>query len=144
MGYRWYETQGGTPAWAFGYGLSYTTFALSNATVTSSSAAGVSVSVNVTNTGDRSGTETVQGYLNYPTGYGEPPEQLKAFGQITLAAGQSGVVTLTVPATGFRVWQNGTFITPSGAWRLDIGDSSANLTWHVAVTAPQLAPNPNA
>jgi beta-glucosidase len=63
VGYRWYQSQAQTPAFPFGFGLSYTTFSYSNLSVTGFNAANTAtVTATVTNTGSRAGADVAQLY----------------------------------------------------------------------------------
>ena len=69
VGYKWYQEQGIEPLFAFGHGLSYTTFAYDKVKVTPKSTNGekeIRISFKITNTGDRAGTETAQAYVDAP------------------------------------------------------------------------------
>jgi beta-glucosidase len=99
VGYRWYQAQGIEPLFPFGFGLSYTSFTMDQLAIpTSEISAGdsVTVQVRVRNTGQREGAEVVQVYVAYPEALGEPPKQLRAFEKVTLDAGGSQVVELTL------------------------------------------------
>ncbi|HEY5357023.1 MAG TPA: glycoside hydrolase family 3 C-terminal domain-containing protein [Streptosporangiaceae bacterium] len=132
VGYRWYDAQGLTPMFPFGYGLSYTRFGFSGLRIASSRAAGaagrlVRVTARVTNTGRVTGSDVVQLYLGDPAVTGEPPRQLKGFQKITLGPGQSTRVTFTLDAHDLSYWNqsaNG-WVVPAGAFRVYVGDSSA-------------------
>jgi len=102
VGYRWYESQNIQPAFAFGFGLSYTTFQDSGLNVQTSGHGGnekIIVSFKVTNTGKRAGTDTPQVYLTLPSSTGEPGNRLVAFGKVELKPGQSQTVTYTIDAS---------------------------------------------
>jgi beta-glucosidase len=101
VGYRWYNAHGVQPAFPFGYGLSYTTFAYDAIEVND---ADRTVSCVVTNTGERSGTEVAQLYLSYPSSAGEPPKQLKGFQRVTLEAGDSATVKFALDDRSFSIW----------------------------------------
>ena len=101
IGYRWYQANGVTPLFPFGYGLDYTTFALSNAQIVPLPGGGYTVQVDVTNIGSRSGADVVQVYVAYPPGLGEPPEQLRAFKKVVVAPGATTRVKLVLPASDF-------------------------------------------
>ena len=135
VGYRWYQAHGVTPLFAFGFGLDYTTFALSNPSI-EQTASGLEVKLNVTNTGTRAGADVVQVYVQYPSGAGEPPDQLRAFTRVVLAASSTIDVTLTIPPSGFQVYKNGSFTTLPGRYVINIGQSSADLELHVPVDLP--------
>jgi beta-glucosidase len=133
VGYRWYSTEGITPLFPFGYGLSYTSFAFSHLSVRPGRD-GYLVSALVTNTGRRSGSDVAQLYVGDPAVTGEPAEQLKGFQRVTLAPGQATRVTFTVSRHDFAWWNGHWEVTP-GSYALMVGDSSADLplTAHVEV-----------
>ncbi len=138
IGYRWYQANDVVPLFAFGFGLSYTTFAISDLTMQSSASAS-SVSVTVTNTGTQPGSDVVQAYLSYPASAQQPPEALKAFARVTLAPGASQVVTLTIPSVDFASYQGSSMTTVPGVYGIGVGDSSNNLTLNasISVTGPE-------
>ena len=70
FGYRWYDKNNVTPMFPFGHGLSYTTFAYNGDNILVD---GRNISINVTNTGDVTGKEVVQLYLEFPKECDEPP-----------------------------------------------------------------------
>ena len=97
LGHRWYLEQEIEPQWWFGHGLSYTTFAWGETTATASAA-----TVVVTNTGDRTGTEVVQAYVDRPDG-----RVFAGFAKVTLGSrrvdrGHDRPVAGRVPALGPR------------------------------------------
>jgi beta-glucosidase len=108
VGYRWYEARRLAPRFAFGHGLSYTSFTLgeprlSSATFTPGQS--LSLEVDVTNTGSRRGTEVVQCYV----GHGDarvlrPPKELKAFAKVTLDPGATETVQLDLDDRSFAYW----------------------------------------
>jgi beta-glucosidase len=101
-GYRWFDTKGIAPLFAFGHGLSYTRFEYSNLTVTPPHVSGgqfISVGLTVKNTGPREGRETVQIYLRATKSADSierPFQELKAFEQIGLEAGHSRRLSFTL------------------------------------------------
>jgi len=139
VGYRWFQSQGIEPLFPFGFGLSYTSFAiddlvLANNTVTSGEP--VELQVRVTNTGDREGAEVVQAYVAYPTGLGEPPRQLRAFQKVHLQPGESQVVDLALDARAFAIWDEvaGAWVVNPGTYKILVGDSSDNIAVETTVT----------
>ena len=102
-GYRWYDKEGVKPLYAFGHGLSYTTFAYSNLYVS-----GTDVTFTVTNTGAVSGTEIAQVYLGaaeVPAGVQMAEKALCGFARIEdIAPGESRTVTVTIPDRSFCYW----------------------------------------
>jgi beta-glucosidase len=135
VGYRSYLARGIQPLFPFGYGLSYTTFAISGLTELST-AYGATADVTVTNTGRRAGTDVIQAYLAFPAAAGEPPLQLKAFSPVTLAPGASAVVPLGIAPSSFEAYLTGGWQTVAGSYELYVGDSVENLPLSVALPAP--------
>lgn len=144
MGYRWYEAHGVTPTFAFGHGLSYTTFAYGDLTLTPSrSAAGsgaLTVEYTVTNTGTRAGKEASQVYVTLPAEAAEPSKRLVGFEKIELQPGESKRVSVVIDCaasnhplsyfkpiddTNLEQWADGDWVTPSGSFVVHVGTSSA-------------------
>jgi beta-glucosidase len=93
VGYRWYDTREVKPMFAFGHGLSYTTFEYGEARIK-----GRKLSVSVKNTGDVAGAEVVQLYISDPECSVErPAKELKAFEKVFLQPGESRIVTFEIP-----------------------------------------------
>jgi beta-glucosidase len=128
IGYRWYESSGEKPLFPFGYGLSYTTFAMTDLRVQKVNG-GLRASVTVRNTGHRTGSEVVQLYVTAPKGSGEPSRQLKAFAKVTLEAGRHEVVHLDVPRAALAVWPSVTegWTVRPGLYHVAVGNSVASL-----------------
>jgi beta-glucosidase len=135
IGYRWYQANNVAPLFAFGFGLSYTSFGLSNVKVKKVTS-GVKVWVSVNNLGTRSGTDVVQVYVRYPSAAGEPPDQLRSFARVVLGASSSKRIDLTIPWSGFQVFQNSSFKTLAGQYGIDIGQSSTDFKLHANVQLP--------
>ena len=83
MGYRYYNTFKVKPAYEFGYGLSYTTFAYGPFKLSTPTCNGkLTTTLTVTNIGKVAGKEAVQPYLSAPAGkLAKPVSELKAFGK---------------------------------------------------------------
>lgn len=127
VGYRWYDAQATEPLFAFGHGLSYTSFGYSDLAVSPPDAAGaVAVSYTVTNTGSRAGAEVAQVYVGQPAATGEPPNNLRGFARVPLRPGEARRVTTTLDARSFQHWDDG-WRTAGGAYRISIGSSSRDL-----------------
>jgi len=124
VGYRWYATHGVKPRYAFGYGLSYTNFSLSNLVIS-----GRSVTVNLQNTGKVAGSEVVQLYLAFPAAAGEPPIQLKGFQKVNLAPGANQMVTFTLSDKSLSIWDVGShsWKMQTGTFTVYVGTSSQDL-----------------
>jgi beta-glucosidase len=145
VGYRWYQSQKLTPAFPFGFGLSYTTFSYSNLSITGfNSANTATVTATVTNTGSRAGADVAQLYIGDPSSTGEPPWQLKNFQRVNLNPGASATVSFSVPVHDLTYWagpgaatyptawsgsdpDGGGWTAPAGTYAIGVGDSSASL-----------------
>ena len=137
MGYRWYEAHHITPLFAFGYGLSYTSFALGRLHVQAMRQRAV-ISLSVTNSGHRSGTDVVEAYLEYPANSDEPPRQLRAFTRVTLRAGETRTAFLTLERASFQAFLGGRWTVPAGRFVVWIGSSSSVLADSAALRAPNV------
>jgi beta-glucosidase len=127
VGYKWYDAEGKQPLFAFGYGLSYTSYAYSNLKVMQGQA--LKVTFNVKNTGVRPGAEIAQVYVSLPASAGEPPKRLVAWDKVQLAPGQVKKVTLTLDPhflSIFNVDKAGWELVP-GDYKVWVGSSSRNL-----------------
>ena len=124
--YRYFR---GTPLYAFGYGLSYTSFACGKAKLSKKSMKAngkVTITVPVTNTGNRAGTEVVQVYvkaLDYPEA---PIKSLKGFQRVDLAAGETGKAVITLDGEAFEYYDPSIdeLSTRSGRYKILYGSSS--------------------
>jgi beta-glucosidase len=135
IGYRYDEVEHLQPLFAFGYGLSYTSFRVS-APKLRSFANGDVVTVRVSNTGKRPGTDVVQCYLEFPAAAGEPPRQLRAFEDANLGPGRSTSVHLDLTQSAFQIYENGRFEVPGGSFTAFIGSSSDSFTGQIQVRPP--------
>jgi len=140
VGYRYQQAHGLTPLFPFGFGLSYTRFSESGLRVVADADGGEEAVVTVRNLGRRAGTDVVQAYLAFPPAAGEPPEQLKAFVRVPLAAHAATTVTLDLPASAFTAYLNGRWQALPGQYTLSVGESSADLGLRASVFAPGFNP----
>ena len=139
VGYRWYDAQNIAPLFPFGYGMSYTTFALANLSVSPFSADGtVQAVVDVTNSGEREGAQVVQVYVAAPPDAGEPPKQLTGFAKIPLKPGETRHVSVTLDRRAFSIWDinTGRWTVTAGQHEILVGDSSRNLPLRAAISIP--------
>jgi len=143
-GYRFFDKEGITPAFPFGYGLSYSSFGYSGERVTRTSDGGLNVSVRVTNTGRDVGSTVPQVYLGapgkQPAGIQFAVRQLSAYDRVTLQPGQSAQVTMHVPLRQLQYWSSASqkWITAAGARTVYVGtaDSLSSLPLRQQVTIP--------
>jgi beta-glucosidase len=107
-GYTLLEKKGIEPAYAFGFGLSYTTFSYANLRLASDTVGAdglIEASVDVTNTGSRAGREVVQLYIGFPNAaVDRPVKLLRGFDKIQLAPGETKAVGFTVKAADLAYW----------------------------------------
>ena len=122
VGYRWYDEKKLTPAYPFGFGLSYTSFSLSGLDVDRSS--GVVKAV-VTNTGERTGYAVPQLYLGLPdqsAAVQQPPAALKGFTKVELAPGESRTVSFALDQRAVSYWD-----TSAYAWKVTKGCAAVKV-----------------
>lgn len=139
VGYRWYDTRGVDVAYAFGHGLTYTTFGYSDVradAVGEGADVRVEVSTTVTNTGTRAGAEVVQVYVRDPeASVLRPTRELKAFAKVALAPGESRTVTFTLDARDLSYWHPGLrrWVVEGGTFVVEVGASSRDVRGSAAV-----------
>ena len=127
VGYRWFDQKRLEPAFPFGFGLSYTTFALRGLRVTPRSA-----SVEVVNTGHRTGVAVPQLYLGLPdpaAGIVQPPRQLKGMRSLRLGPKRSRRITFPITQRDLSYWDvksNGWKVAP-GCYGVMAGTSSRDI-----------------
>ena len=148
VGYKWYDSQGLTPLFPFGFGLSYTTFSITNASVVNNFSSGnpnFQVNFTLTNTGSVAGAEVAQVYLGFPAATGEPPKRLVGWQKVFLQPGASQQVTIEVDADDssepLGIWNvdyNAWVIQP-GTYTVYLGNSSSFTS---LITAGTLQLNP--
>jgi beta-glucosidase len=119
-----------SPLYEFGYGLSYTTFEVSNLQLSSSSVSrngSVNASVTVKNTGARTGDDVVQLYIHDPVAsISQPVRRLRGFERVTLSPGQMETITFRLDKRDFGFYDNrGRFVVEPGQIDVYAGDSSA-------------------
>jgi beta-glucosidase len=118
-----------TPQYAFGYGLSYTTFTLSNLRLSAGSipASGtMTVSANITNTGSAAGDDVTQLYIHEDgTSILQPVRRLDGFQRVTLKPGQTKTVTFTLGRDQIGFYNSsGQFEVDPGTVDVYVGDNS--------------------
>lgn len=139
VGYRYFDTFGVTPAYAFGYGMSYTQFETSVDSVTvdgpvtadgTRSSGTVTVTATVTNVGDTAGKEVVEVYYSAPEGKMEKAAQdLADYGKTELLApGESQTLTMTFDITDMASYdmETSAYVLEAGDYIIRVGNSSRN------------------
>ena len=140
VGYRGADQYKARPLFAFGHGLSYTTFEIGKATADKKSLTAddsVTFTVNVTNTGSRAGAEVVQLYVrDVKSSLPRPEKELKAFQKVYLQPGESRQVRLTIDKNALSYYDDGkqAWTAEPGDFEALIGTSSDRLTQKVKFT----------
>lgn len=136
-----YLDAGNSPLFPFGYGLSYTTFEYSNLSLASDKLTAqdtLSISFTLKNTGKYDGTEVVQLYVQDKVGsVTRPVKELKRFQRVTLKAGESIQVSLSLPVSELAFWgYDMNYTVEPGDFTLWVGTNSAEgLTKDFSVSA---------
>ena len=137
VGYRWTDKQAIQPLFAFGHGLSYTTFKIGKLTADKTSLTAddkMTFTVDVTNTGKCAGSETVQLYISdKQSSVSRPVKELKAFSKVYLQPGETRQVSLTIDKSALSFYndQIGEWTVEPGDFEAMIGDSSTHLvSWY--------------
>ncbi len=133
VGYRWTDRERTKPQFAFGHGLSYTTFRLSNARAdrqTMTRDGKITFTVNVKNTGKRAGAEVVQLYVHdVKASLDRPEKELKGFSKVWLQPGESKDVQITIDNTALSYYDEASrsWVSESGDFIALMGNASDNL-----------------
>jgi beta-glucosidase len=130
VGYKWFDANGLTPLFPFGFGLSYTTFSITNPSVvnnlSSTSKPNFQVTFTLTNTGSVSGAEVSQVYLGLPANLNEPPRRLVGWQKVKLDPAASQSVTIEVDQNDsshpMSYWD-----TTANAWKVASGTYTVYL-----------------
>jgi beta-glucosidase len=149
IGYRGYDQADIDVAFPFGFGLSYTTFELSDLRVATSGSVAegnlaAEVTVTVTNTGPVAGADVVQVYVrDVAASVTRPVRELKGFAKPVLDAGQSEQVTIALDQRAFSFWSDihKQWVVEAGEFAIEVGHHSRDLplTHTVTVDAPSIA-----
>ncbi|KAI9755184.1 MAG: hypothetical protein M4579_004380 [Chaenotheca gracillima] len=143
MGYRHYEKAEVQPQFAFGHGLSYTSFEYGKPSQSSSillDSGSINISVPVTNTGSFHGSETVQVYVNDPKSrLPRPEKELQAFAKVSLKPGETKSVQLKLDkySVGYYDTTLGSWIAEEGDFNVLIGASSADIRCSLSFAVPE-------
>ena len=133
-GYRWYARQHLVPLFPFGFGLSYTNFAISNVSAVGGET--VTVGADITNTGPMRGAETVQAYAVLPSDAGSGVPHLIGWARVNLETGESRHITITADPRLLARFdqQSHLWHVASGEYAIRVGNSSTQAAAALAVT----------
>lgn len=133
VGYRWNDTKKVKPLFAFGHGLSYTSFRFGKLMADRNNISAedtVNFRVEVTNTGTRAGAEVVQLYISDPEcSVFRPTKELKAFSKVYLEPGESRIVNLSIgkDALSYFDADRHEWIAEPGTFVASVGNASDNI-----------------
>lgn len=127
VGYRWYEKQSIKPLFAFGHGLSYTSFEISDI-----KASEKRVECIVRNVGPVSGSEVVQVYVSMP-GKDRPLKELKAFEKVFLEGGEKKRVVIRLKPEDFMQYDD-SWILEKGEYTIHVGTSSDRIMESISLS----------
>jgi len=143
VGYRWFDSRGLTPLFPFGFGLSYTTFAIKGLKLESNGT--IAAGVDVSNTGAREGADTVQIYATPPSPAGEHAvARLIGWSKVDLKPGETRHVSI---AGDLRLLAS--FNKDEDDWNIAAGDYTVTVgesstqpveTAHVTLAARKIKP----
>lgn len=141
VGYRYYDAKAIAPLFAFGHGLSYTTFSYQDLVVTPNDSS-LHVTATVKNTGQVAGKESIQFYVSDDSGQVTcPPKELKQFTKVSLEPGEAKQVTVEIPLADLahydvdaHAWQY-----TGGTHTIIMAASATDLRLRTTVTLPKIA-----
>ena len=140
VGYRWFDAKKIVPQFAFGHGLSYTSFQYGKASVDKSVCSGkdvVKLTLSVKNTGKVKGSEVVQVYVSdEKCTILRPVKELKAFSKVMLQVGESKQVELELPVKNWSFYNDKTkqWELESGKFTLLVGSSASDIRQKITIT----------
>ena len=146
VGYRWADKKKVRPLFAFGHGLSYTTFKLSNIRLDKSVLNGddsLTVTVNVRNTGAREGSEVVQLYIHAnKSAVDRPYKELKGFAKVSLKPGEARDVNIKIADSDLGYYSQAVqgWADEPGTYTALVGNASDNITLSKTFRLASVAP----
>ncbi len=138
VGYRYYETKDIPVLFPFGYGLSYTSFAYSNARLSANTISPhgtLTVEVDVTNTGKCAGQETVQLYIrDSKASVARPEKELKGFAKLALEPGEMKTASMSIDMRALAFYDTARFawVAEAGDFEAIVGASSVDIQARLA------------
>ncbi len=142
VGYRGYDHNHTKPLFPFGYGLSYTTFKLSNLSVKPGTVAHATVTFDITNTGKRVGADVAQVYVSDSHAkVARPEKELKGFEKVSLKPGETKHLSVELDARAFAYYdvQAKKWTIAPGKFNIAVGDSSDALNLNGSIEISQQA-----
>lgn len=146
VGYRWVDKKKTHPLFAFGHGLSYTTFKLSNIRLDKPVLRGddsLTVTVNVRNTGTREGSEVVQLYIHAnKSAVDRPYKELKGFAKVSLKPGEARDVNIKIADSDLGYYSQAVqgWADEPGTYTALVGNASDNITLSKTFSLASVAP----
>jgi beta-glucosidase len=143
VGYRWFDTKNIEPLFAFGHGLSYTTFQYSKLKVVRGGDAdhpSATVEFEITNTGKRPGAEVAQIYVqDMKASVPRPVKELKGFQKVQLQLGETKIITVPLDRSAFAFYDDkqGAWVVEGGEFKILAGASAADIRQMSAFTLEQ-------
>ncbi|MFS4483910.1 beta-glucosidase [Hyunsoonleella sp. 2307UL5-6] len=140
VGYRWHDAKKIEPEYAFGFGLSYTNFSLSNIKTNATKYGKddtINVSCKVTNTGNISGAEVVQVYVGKKKSKVKRAlKELKGFEKLNLEAGKSNTVSINIPVSALAYYDESKseWNIEKGDYIIYVGNASNNIIKQIKVS----------
>ncbi|KAI9274730.1 glycoside hydrolase superfamily [Phascolomyces articulosus] len=132
IGYRHFDANDIEPLFAFGHGLSYSTFEYEKIKVNTHRGKHdtlATATVFVKNTGDVDGHEVAQAYISFPESAGEPPKILRGFERVFIKAGKQTKVNFEFKEIDLSIWDeaSASWTVPEGEFTVHIGASSRDI-----------------
>ncbi len=140
VGYRWHDTKNIEPEYAFGFGLSYSTFEMSNITVNKTELAkddAFTISCDLKNTGDYDGAEVVQVYVGKPESKVKRAlKELKGFQKVEVKKGETANASITIPIEELAFYDEtlADWNIEKGIYTIHVGNSSDNIIKTLEIT----------
>lgn len=134
VGYRWMEKQRIKPLFAFGHGLSYTTFEIANLRADKNEMRGneqLTLTIDVTNTGTMAGAEVLQLYISdQKSSLPRPVKELKGFSKVWLEPGETKTVNIIIDRSALSYYDDKlqTWNVEPGEFLASVGNSSDNIS----------------
>ena len=140
VGYRWHDTKKIKPIYAFGYGLSYTSFEVSNIEIDKKSytqGASINVSCEVNNTGKFDGAEVIQVYIGKPKSKVKRAlKELKGFKKVKLKSGATSNISIEIPVNSLAFYDEtiSDWNLEKGNYTIYVGNASNNIFEKITIS----------